>query len=150
MINVHHPISLSHLCNAPLKFYQTKQNIDIKISQLISPTGMTVQVSSMRLSYFSCLPNGTQAHSCPFLGRELTIPAFTNLLKQIHTFHSQSYMHSTIFCFHNAYAYIYIYIYNQKRKERAARVFFSLFVLFHSRTHTTTMVFMFLASFTSP
>ena len=45
--------------------------------------------------------------------------------------------------------YIYTYIYIIKKRKEGAKRFFPLFVLFHSRTHTTTVVFMLLASFTS-
>ena len=80
---------------------------------------MTVQVSLMRLSYFSCLPpTGTWAHSCPFLGRELTIPAFTNYLsKYTHFIHNHTCIQqSFVFTMHK-HTHTHTYIYNQKARE---------------------------------
>ena len=81
---------------------------------------MTIQASSRRLSYFSCLPpTCTWAHSCPFLGRELTYSSIHKFTLSKYT-HSISIIHALnnpLFsqCI-NTHTHTHIYIYNQKER----------------------------------
>ena len=105
---------------------------------------MTIQVSSRRLSYFSCLPNRQMSSFMSILGQGINYSNIHNLLSS-----STHIPFSVMHAFNNLLFSLYIYIYNQKRKERAARVF-PLFVLFHPRAYTTAVAFHDLSLFHFP
>ena len=98
---------------------------------------MIVQLSSRRLSYFSCLPNRHMSSFMSILGQGINHSSIHNLpsakthipFSVIHAFNNLLFSQC-----------INIYVYIIKRKERAARVF-PLFVLFHLGTHTTAVAF---------
>ena len=102
----------SHLWNAPLKFYQTKHNIDIKISQLITQLAWQSKSYQGDFHIFHAVPTGTWAHSCPFLGRELTIPTFTiTLSKYTHSIFSHT-------CIQQSFVFtMHIYIIKKARES---------------------------------
>ena len=107
---------------------------------------MTVQVSSRRLSYFSCLPNRHTSSFMSILGQGINHSSIHNLPStKTHT------PFSVIHAFNNLLSSqcIYIYIYIIKRARESSKSFFPS--LFCSILEPTPLLWLFIlsASFTS-